>query len=904
MNLDDLDLYNQQLAGGISQQPEHLRFPGQVADAENVDFSVADGIRKRPGTRFEFRVTGLTAGVQYRLHAIERDSSEHYLVVIGSTVLKVFSTAGTAGSVTDVSAGGAALSYIQANSAVGADFRSLSIADTTIIANTTVPLAASATAVYTVTSEWPDYDTMRSHTPAAQTYHRTTGDSPNYPAGYYFYDPSPDISGDVTFAVATFNTVSVATWASPTGNWDNAGSYGFQIRFQRRNITATSGWTWTQSTKRLTKAGSGVFGDYIWRFNDEVNVTNGGSAPITTGWARVARRIDADTIELVTDLGADSTGVSIDAIGDGYEVFHVTTGTQLNDMHAVAKSLENSLRAAGCADGLIGWESTGLNAGRFVVTCPYRGSTRTILSVSAPSGGTDLTGASAPFNSFTVAAAAGSGDPILAVDARWTRVAGPGSADGSIDETAAPVKLTRTSVSPLEFELDVLPWNDRVAGDADSNPSPSIFRDGERVGDLAYHRGRFGIGASDRIVFSRAGDIFNFYLEDPTNPVDSDPIDLRIASDRVSIVDYLVPWRNTLAILTRAGRQFELTNPDAFTPSTAGIDSSTQYPTRQARPASLGSRMYFATDNGGRSGVREYFRDENSVASDAADVTAHVPTLIPSDVQTLLVHATSQRLFALERSTNTIYVYRTFFVGQSKQQSAWSKWTFEANYRIADMAMIADRLWLLVERGSGNYAVESMAIGDEVPDDGMPYVVRMDRTCELTGVYDGVKTTFTLPTGMVDSSINTIVRGADFDEQAGRWLSAFNLGGTSVYANGDYTDGPCYIGRRFPASVTLTRPFVRDDRGNADLRRTLLCRRMVLNYSPSGWFEVAIDAPPRPTVSQNFRPANSFDTAGGRFSAWPLGDVAGHTVRITSTSPTPLVVTGIQRVCDIGEAPV
>jgi hypothetical protein len=257
--VDDLDLHAQQLAGGISQQPAHLRFPGQVQDAENVDFSVADGIRKRPGTSFEFRVTGLVAGLQYRLHAIERDADELYLLIYGSARLKLYSTAGTAATINDVSEGGAADTYVDLNTAPGDDLRILSIADTTIIANTTVAMGTKNTATYTVTSEWPTYSQMRSNTPAPQTYHRVTGDEPDFPAGYYFYDPSPDIAGDVTFAVATFNTVSGATWASPTGNWDNAGAYGVKIRFQRRNISSTAGWSWNNGTKRLSKAASAVF---------------------------------------------------------------------------------------------------------------------------------------------------------------------------------------------------------------------------------------------------------------------------------------------------------------------------------------------------------------------------------------------------------------------------------------------------------------------------------------------------------------------------------------------------------------------------------------------------------------------------------------------------------------------
>jgi len=50
---DSLRLSAMQLAGGISKRPPHLRTPGQLEDAQNLVFSVVDGINKRPGTKLD-----------------------------------------------------------------------------------------------------------------------------------------------------------------------------------------------------------------------------------------------------------------------------------------------------------------------------------------------------------------------------------------------------------------------------------------------------------------------------------------------------------------------------------------------------------------------------------------------------------------------------------------------------------------------------------------------------------------------------------------------------------------------------------------------------------------------------------------------------------------------------------
>lgn len=76
--------------GGISNQPDDIRFPNQVEDAENVVFAVEKGgFSKRPGTWDRVRIDE-TAADAYRLHVINRDSVEQYAVVFSQNGLRVF----------------------------------------------------------------------------------------------------------------------------------------------------------------------------------------------------------------------------------------------------------------------------------------------------------------------------------------------------------------------------------------------------------------------------------------------------------------------------------------------------------------------------------------------------------------------------------------------------------------------------------------------------------------------------------------------------------------------------------------------------------------------------------------------------------------------------------------------
>ena len=79
--------------GGISHQPAHLRFPHQVEVSDNTMSDIASGTHKRPGSEFVKDIsgdTGTDSNGNYRLHLIERDENERYLVVYGQGDLLVY----------------------------------------------------------------------------------------------------------------------------------------------------------------------------------------------------------------------------------------------------------------------------------------------------------------------------------------------------------------------------------------------------------------------------------------------------------------------------------------------------------------------------------------------------------------------------------------------------------------------------------------------------------------------------------------------------------------------------------------------------------------------------------------------------------------------------------------------
>ena len=131
------------LIQGTSLQPDAQRDPTQGEKQVNGMSSLAEGLRKREGTKCIKKVSTSTFGDVF-FHQILRDSGEKYLVVIGKTAIKVFDLDGNEKT---VNAATGAYNYLNSVVSAKTDIRAATIADFTFISNTkAVPAMTSDTA--------------------------------------------------------------------------------------------------------------------------------------------------------------------------------------------------------------------------------------------------------------------------------------------------------------------------------------------------------------------------------------------------------------------------------------------------------------------------------------------------------------------------------------------------------------------------------------------------------------------------------------------------------------------------------------------------------------------------------------------------------------------------------------
>ncbi len=897
------------LSAGVSTQPAHLRYPSQVEGATNVWFDVLDGCSRRPGTRLVKRLTGMTASATYRMKAIHRDATEKYLLIVGGTAgtntVRIIHSDGTLAT---VNVDSDTQTYLNSGTATADDLRIVSLGDYTIIANSKVSTAVGISDNYTIADTVPDADVAFQCQPANGSYIRTLKDTVSHPAGYWFYNAT---NTDTTAAVYPFwvfaqvSNVNAATINSTNWLAWNAQPSGFKATLRRRTLSLT-GCTYTAATRTITK--TGAFTGETLGTNMAVYLSAG--TGILAGWYQVAS-ISTNSLTLTTSPGgSDNTNTALDYIGVRGDVAVDLLRNVPADIYDVAKQYTKALRDAGFTNALcnvrVGPAAGAAGNIQFYLVGGWAGTQSVWEATVAPSTGVfSRSGAGYEFNAGSSVAGSGTSDTSAnasgstAPESRWTRVAAPNQPSTKPTASTLPVKVSRTTYSAggSTFTGALNTWINRLSGDKFTNPAPTLIAQGRKITGLAFLRNRFVMGGGEAMLLSQDGDFFNIFSDDYKTLKDSDPIDRSLGSDQVTIIDRIAPVRKTLVVFTQAGRQFEVSAGDTLTPSTAAITPTTSKAAQSTDPVNVGGRLFFAGSDGASGILYEYGYSDAEASSEAADVSAHARGYLPATIRTVVACPNQRAVFCLG-SDSAIYVYRFFYSGDGgKEQSAWSKWTFDASYRVCDIAVIDNSLFLLVESQS-QYVVEKIELGRSTPETGIPFIPHLDRVMTATGVHAAGTTTWTLPQSMSDTTITKAVLATGVATGSAGDTITVSCSGTTATTSGNYSGAAIVLGRPISSSIQLSRPFMKDQNGRPIFNQFATQREVVCVHANSGAYSVRTTQQGRSDRTTSFAPASGYTETLGVFRAVHSGKASEIATYIETSSATPLTIVSAQIVVD------
>ena len=238
----------------------------------------------------------------------------------------------------------------------------------------------------------------------------------------------------------------------------------------------------------------------------------------------------------------------------------------------------------------------------------------------------------------------------------------------TLDNTTMPIQIvpTFTGSAITSYAVDVATFTNRLVGDLDTNPNPSFV--GKTINDIFFFKNRLGLLTDGAVIFSEADEYFNFFRTTVLSLLDSAPIDVGVAHTKVSTLKHAVPFQEKL-ILFSPQSQFVLRGTDLLTPKTVNISPITEYNvSSDVKPLALTNYVYFTFPRDQYEGMYEFYVDKDTDVFDASEITAQVPTYVPSSLRQLVGTPSEDVIVASSTDDlKKLYVYRYFW--QNRENS-------------------------------------------------------------------------------------------------------------------------------------------------------------------------------------------------------------------------------------------
>lgn len=481
--------------------------------------------------------------------------------------------------------------------------------------------------------------------------------------------------------------------------------------------------------------------------------------------------------------------------------------------------------------------------------------------------------------------------------------------NSEIDPTTMPYTLVYDPSSGGSLSLEEPVWNDRLSGDDVTNPGPSFI--GKTLNDITVFQDRLWISAEQQVVSSQAGDLYNFWVDDWTTLVDSDPIDITLSGSSVNAGQFLIPFNKTMVIIADGAKQWEVQSLDSFTPTATNLVETTTYQVDPgAYPVQIGNQLYFASDQGQYSFIWEYFPNFDRDANVGDNITSHVEEYIPNNIRRIETSENNNMLFAWSSDeVNTLYVYTTMWQISEKLQSSWCRWVFDPNATLLGHSAIDNFLYVFLEL-DGDMWMEKVPItppvntSDGTNADGIGYHAHVDKKVVVTGTYSAATKTTSFVPPFEDDEMDTVILGDQWVDKRGQVISSETTTGggtTTLTVSGDYSAHPVILGKSYEMSVQLTRPFIKDE-NQIVVQGNVQIKTIDMLFKDTTTFNVEVTPSGRPAKIRKFNAARwgssvfgqSSTEEFGRFRTQVFGSAADTVIMLKNNTAFPSLFTSLE----------
>ena len=718
--------------GGVSQQPDKIKFPGQLRVCDNAVPDITFGLKKRPPAEFIGTLTNAnTSGHWYE---ILRDGDEKYIVQItpantGSMPIRVWDLAdGSEKSLTN-SNGDSIFSYL---SGATAPYAVTTIQDYTLIANPNKTVAESsantAAPILNGDYSYARLDTVAYNTeyilysgtaPTPNTYFRVTSVkvdrmSGGSAQGPTFDDTNEDQNKSGTLTWSFSGGSAVSTTGAQVGGSNITENIEGSLQVNGNSYIANNIATYQGGSSSGTPSTSGT-GDEFLGYTQDYDVRYTATVTLTDGGLiRSTNKSTAEGLFIDVSMEGETYRISVEAVEP------VTTYRDVSGI-AYFKTPKNpdngTLSMASILNGL----KTAVNSSLANVTAEVIGSGLFLNGTAADSvnflGGAvnenmsvigqkaqDISRLPAMNKHGYVAQIANTAD--LDTDDYYVKfIADNGTSGvGNYEETVRPHNFASNS-DPMKAGLDpaTMPhalinnrngtftfvkldettansqgnenyWKDRLVGDNSSNPFPTFK--GGTIQEMFFHRNRLGIISGENVVMSQPGRYFDFFIVSAIAASDDNPIDITVSDIKPAFINHVLPIQKGIMMFSDSGQFLLFTESDIFSPKTARLKKVASYECDETiQPVDLGTSVLFTSNVSAYARAFEATIIDDDTPPNIIEQTRVVPEFLPKDITKSTNSAAIGITTYGKKGESEIYHYKYYNAGQKREQSAWYSWT-------------------------------------------------------------------------------------------------------------------------------------------------------------------------------------------------------------------------------------
>ena len=430
------------------------------------------------------------------------------------------------------------------------------------------------------------------------------------------------------------------------------------------------------------------------------------------------------------------------------------------------------------------------------------------------------------------------------------------------------------TISGTDYTLPV--WGERTAGDIESAPDPSFI--GRKINNVFFFRNRLGFLADDNVILSNVSEFFNFFPDTVLTVVDSHPIDVAASHTKVAILKHAVTMGEQLILFSEQTQFVLSSSADNLTPTTANVLVSTEFESADdAAPVGSGNSIYFLTKKGNFAGIREYITQTADTARDAANITIHVPRLIPSNIFKLAVSNNQDILVCVGTDNpNKLFINRWLFGNQGqKVLNSWFTFTINENRSIKNVDFIGTDLFLVIEEAN-TVTLEKIPFESDFKETNTDFEYHLDHKvteADVTVSYNSStdKTTFTLPYRLRakmdivgrflasnETSTFVDINGVTQTLKPATVIQSTNLtnGSTAtIEASGDYRNAKFIIGEPYDMHYRFSKQRITEtpQQNSAEIISSRLqLHHFYIKFEKSGFFQVEVTPELRDTSTHKF----------------------------------------------------